>query len=162
MFRELRRKKQALSEAECLAILERNSSGVLAVAGDEGWPYAVPLNYALAEGRIFLHSAKEGHKLDAIRRCDRVSFCVVDQDLIVPEEVTSYFRSVIIFAHARILTTDQERLLALTCLAEKFAPDLPEIRRRSIEGSWNRVVLIELAPEHISGKEAIELREARP
>lgn len=84
MFREMRRKRQQLTEAECIEILKRNTSGVLAVSGDNGYPYAVPLNYVYDGGSVYFHCAKSGHKLDAIRTCDKVSLCVVEQDLVVP------------------------------------------------------------------------------
>ena len=103
MFREMRRKKQALPPEECAEILRRGTSGVLAVLGDGGYPYAVPLSYVYDGEKIFFHCAKSGHKLDAIRQNSKVSFCVIDQDQIVPEEYTTYFRSVIVFGTARIL-----------------------------------------------------------
>ena len=74
MFRELRRKKQALSGAECEAVLERGTHGVLALAGDDGYPYAVPLSYLYADGKLVFHCAKAGHKMDAVARCNKASF----------------------------------------------------------------------------------------
>ena len=89
MFRAMRRKRQQLSREEAEAILERGTSGVLAVAGDNGYPYAVPLSYVYQDGKLWFHCAKSGHKLDAVRREEKASFCVIDQDLVVPED--SYF-----------------------------------------------------------------------
>ena len=86
MFREMRRAKQELSRDETLEILERGSSGVLALSGDEGYPYAVPLSYVYSEGKLFFHCALTGHKMDAIRQNENASFCVVAQDLIIPEK----------------------------------------------------------------------------
>ena len=103
MFREMRRKKQVLPEEVCTSILNRGTSGVLALMGDEGYPYAVPMSYVYDDGKLYFHCAKEGHKLDAVRRCSKASFCVIDQDQIVPEEYTTYFRSVILFGTIRIL-----------------------------------------------------------
>ena len=89
MFREMRRKKQLLSDEVSREILERNTSGVLSLMGDEGYPYGVPLSYVLVGDKIFFHCAKEGHKIDAIRNCEKASFCVIDQDQIVSEEYTT-------------------------------------------------------------------------
>ena len=80
MFRPMRRIRQQLSQAECDAILQKCSSGVLAVAGDDGYPYTVPMSYLYQDGRLYFHCAKSGHKLDAVRREPKVSFCVVGQD----------------------------------------------------------------------------------
>lgn len=153
----MRRKKQALSKEECAAILNRGSSGVLALAGDNDYPYAVPISYVYDEGKIYFHCAKSGHKLDAINRKAKVSFCVIDQDQIVPEEYTSYFRSVIVFGTMRILNDDSEKRNAIDKLALKYAPnDTEENRRNAIEREWKPLCLLEMGIDHMSGKEAIE------
>ena len=89
MFRPMRRSRQALGVDACRDVLARGASGVLAVLGDGGWPYAVPLSYAFDGEKLYFHCAREGHKLDAIRREARASFCVVDRDEVVPEEYIS-------------------------------------------------------------------------
>ena len=122
MFRPMRRHRQQLSQGDCAAILSRGTSGVLAVAGDGGYPYAVPLSYVYQEGTLFFHCAKAGHKLDALRRCSKASFCVIDQDQVVPPEYTTYFRSVIAFGRTRILEDEAEKQAAIWLLAEKYCP----------------------------------------
>ena len=89
MFREMRRKKQQLSTKECVEILRKRTSGVLAVFGEDGYPYAVPISYVYEDGKIYFHSAKAGHKIDAIQQNSKVSFCIIDQDQVVPEKYTS-------------------------------------------------------------------------
>lgn len=156
MFREMRRSKQVLSDAESIAVLERGTAGVLAVSGDDGYPYAVPLSYVYCNSKIYFHVAKSGHKLDAIMRNDKVSFCVIDKDQIVPEEYTTYFRSVIAFGRVRILA-DEEKRGALEALAAKYSPEQVEGRREEINSQIQNVCMLELTVEHLSGKEAIEL-----
>lgn len=157
MFREMRRKKQVLSLEDTIQILNRGTSGVLAVSGDDDYPYAVPLSYVYHNNKLFFHCAKTGHKLDSIARNEKVSFCVIDQDQIVPEEYTTYFRSVIVFGKARILNDETEKRSALEILAERYSPNHEEGRLKEIDAMFQHVCLIELAIEHISGKEAIEL-----
>ena len=158
MFREVRRSKQALTREECLAVLERGTHGVLALAGDDGYPYAVPLSYDWREGKLFFHCAKAGHKLDAIARCPKASFCVVDQDLVVPEEYTSYFRSVIAFGRVRVLEEEGEKRAAIDALARRYFPgDTQENRDTYIAREWAGVALLELTVEHLTGKQATEL-----
>ncbi len=162
MFREMRRKKQALPQEECAAILYRGTSGVLALAGDGGYPYALPISYVYDGERLYFHSAKSGHKLDAVRRNPKASFCVIDKDDVVPEEYTTYFRSAVVFGTMRILEDDGEKLAAMEKLAKKYAPDdTAENRRQAIEREWKPLCVLELTPEHVSGKEAIELANAR-
>ena len=157
MFRDMRRKKQLLSEAQALEILNSHTSGVLAVTGDEGYPYAVPLSYAYQDGRLIFHTAREGHKIDGLRRNDKVSFCVIDRDEVIPETFTTHFRSVIVFGRARILEDDGERRAALELLVEKYSPGRLEEGRASIESELKRVCLVQVRIEHMTGKAAIEL-----
>ncbi|MBO5490680.1 MAG: pyridoxamine 5'-phosphate oxidase family protein [Desulfovibrio sp.] len=159
LFRELRRKKQQLPEEACRAILARGTSGVLAVAGDGGYPYAVPLSYVYDGERIFFHCALSGHKLDAIARDDRVSFCVIDRDDVQPETYTTHFASVIVFGRARVLDEPGEKRRALEKLAARYSPEQEEGRTREISRLFDRVCMLELRIEHMSGKQARELAE---
>ena len=161
MFREMRRKRQQLTEAECIEILMKNTSGVLAVSGDNGYPYAVPLSYVYDNGSLFFHCAKSGHKLDAIKNCDNVSFCVIDQDLVVPKKYTTYFRSVIIFGQASVVDQKDEIRCAIEKLAVKYHPDdSKENRDYVIEKESKNMCMVKIQIEHMTGKESIELVNA--
>lgn len=158
MFRQMRRNKQALPEKSVFAVLERGTSGVLALYGDEDYPYAVPLSYVYRNGKLYFHCAKSGHKLDAIRRNCKASFCVVDQDLVVPETYTTYFRSVIAFGRIRILTVEDEIRSAMLSMAEKYAPsNTSEAHVLAISKDWAPLCVLEMEIDHLTGKEAIEL-----
>lgn len=158
MFREMRRKKQILSQEECLDVLNTCTSGVLAVLGDDGYPYAVPLSYVFGDGKIYFHSALDGHKLDAIRKHDKVSFCMIAKDQIVPEKYTTYYKSVIAFGTIRILNNEQEKRKAIQQLALKYTPNDPvEKREAEIERFFHAFYMLEMTVEHLSGKQAKEL-----
>ena len=158
MFRPMRRSAQALGVDACREVLSRGTSGVLALLGDGGWPYAVPMSYAFDGEKLYFHCAREGHKLDAIRREARASFCVVDRDEVVPEEYTTYFRSVIVFGRVRILEDEAQMRAAIELLARRYFPqDSAENRRRAIEREWAGLCMLEMDIKHMSGKEAIEL-----
>ena len=107
-FRPMRRADQELSRAEAETILREAKTAVLALSGDGGFPYAVPVNPLYHEGKIYFHSAPAGHKIDAVRRCRRVSLCVVAQDEVLPEKLTTAYRSVIVFGRARIIDRPDE------------------------------------------------------
>ena len=161
MFREMRRKRQQLTEAECIEILMKNTSGVLAVLGDSGYPYAVPLSYVYDSGSLYFHCAKSGHKLDAVKNCDKVSFCIIDQDQVVPEKYTTYFRSVIIFGRASVVEQEDEIRSAIGKLAVKYNPDdSKENRNNVIEKEYKAMCMVKIQIEHMTGKEAIELAKA--
>ena len=158
MFREMRRKRQALTQAQCQAILEQGSCGVLALSGDGGYPYAVPLSYLYHQGKLYFHCAKSGHKLDALRREPKASFCVVAQDQVAPLEYTTLYRSVIVFGRLRELEDDREKRAAIEALALKYAPqDTPAHREEAIRRDWAPLCVLELTPEHISGKQGKDL-----
>ena len=143
MFRELRRGRQALPEAESLAILERGSHGVLAVLGDGGYPYAVPLNYVYEGG-------------------PRASFCVIDRSDVVPEDYSTNFRSVIAFGEVREVTDEAAKRRAIERLALKYAPDDSEANRAAaIDREWGALCVLELRIEHLSGKESTALAKER-
>ena len=142
-------------------ILKENTSGVLSVYGEDGYPYGVPLSYVYADGKLYFHSAKDGHKIDAVRNNNKVSFTVIAQDNIVAEEYTTYFQSVIAFGTARILEQDDEKRAAIEQLAEKYMPDLKEGRLQEIEKEFHRLCMIEVTIDSLTGKEAIELMRAR-
>ena len=162
MFREMRRKRQELSREETAAILHRGTNGVLALAGDEGYPYAVPVSYVYDGTYIYVHGAKAGHKIDAVAREEKASFCVVDQDQIVPEKDTTYFRSAIVFGRMQVVEDEGEKRTAIEKLSEKYSPEHTEERRnKAIGKDWKPLCILRLTIEHMTGKEAIELVRAR-
>ena len=153
----MRRNRQQLSREECERILGRCTSGVLALSGDGGYPYAVPLSYVYADRTIIFHSAVAGHKVDAIRRDGRCSFCVIDQDEVKPAEFTTYFRSVIAFGRIHILEDADEKVQALRLLGRRYSPGDELGLQHEIDKSLDHVLLLRLDIDHLSGKQAIEL-----
>lgn len=150
----MRRSRQLLDRPECDRILHVCTHGILALCGDSSHPYAVPLSYAYDGTYIYFHSAKSGHKLDEIAANPNASFCVVEKDDIVPEEYTSYFRSVIAFGSISEIAGD-ETTSALKLMCEKYSPGLDHAEELAKCGG--RVTMLRFVISHISGKEAIEL-----
>ncbi len=158
MFREMRRIKQQLTAKDARAVLENCTSGVLSLMGDDGYPYGVPLSYVLAGDKIYFHCAKEGHKIDAIARNKKASFCVIAADEVIPEEYTTAYQSVIVFGQIRILTDDEEKRVAIEKLAVRYSPDeSAKSREEEIDKFWQRLCMLELSIEHITGKEGLAL-----
>lgn len=160
MFRQMRRSKQQLSEEVAIKILTESTNGVLALDGDEGYTYAVPLSFAYSDNKIYFHAALSGHKLDAIKHNDKVSFCVVAQDKVIQETFTTHYKSVIAFGRIRIISDDEdpEKRRGLELLAEKYSPDVSiESRDREINGKMKALVVIVLEIEHLTGKVAREI-----
>lgn len=153
MFRKMRRYKQELSLADCIQILKNEPRGVLSVIGDEGYPYGVPMDhwYDAESGHIYFHCAKDGHKIDAIMRCDKASFCVYDKGYRNNGEWPLHIKSVIVFG--RIKPVEDGDVVVKICseLCRKFTDD-EEYIRRELSSAGSRVLCLELIPEHISGK----------
>ena len=155
MFRDLTRKKQKLSETECKEILKQEVRGVLAVNGDDGYPYALPINFYFDEenDKIYFHSGKVGHKLDAIASSDKVSFCVYDKGYHKDGHWSLNIRSVIIFGRIHIVEDWSEELMVNFC--RRFTDDSEYIGEEIEKYSKNTAVLC-LDIEHMTGKSVNE------
>lgn len=153
MFREVARKKQALDAARCVELLKNEKRGVLSVLGDDGYPYGVPINhfYDESDGHIYFHSGKKGHKIDAMARCDKASFCVYDQGFLKPGDWALNISSVIVFGRLRIVEDHARALDISRRLSYKFTDDEAYINYE-IEKSGPGVLVFELIPEHMTGK----------
>ena len=153
MFREMMRIRQQLPQEECIEILKKEPRGVLSVLGDDGYPYGMPINqfYCEEDGKIYFHSGKKGHKVDAIKRCDKASFCVYDQGYRREGEWALNIRSVIVFGRIEIIE-DTEKVYEISRrLSRKFTDDEAYIEHEIIK-SGPRTLMFALVPEHMTGK----------
>lgn len=155
----MRRFKQQLSSEETERILRIGKYCVMAVSGDDDYPYAVPVNYVYDGAAIYIHSAAQGYKIDALKRNPKCSLCVVDKDDVIPEEFTSYFRSVIVFGMAHFVESTEEKVAALRLLGYKYSPGIdPEAE---IARFIKTVCVVRIDIDSVTGKEAIELTRER-
>lgn len=153
MFRKMQRIKQQISYDECIGILKSEPRGVLSVIGDEGYPYGMPINhwYCEEDGKLYFHSGKTGHKIDAIKKYDKVSFCVYDKGYRKDGEWSLNIKSVIVFGRVNIIE-DHERAIDISRkLSYKFTSDSEYIEKEILK-SGPGVLCFELIPENISGK----------
>ncbi len=160
MFRSMRRIRQQMAENDAVRVLENAKTGVMSVNGENGYPYAVPMNFAYLDGKIYLHSANTGHKIDAIRGSDKVSFLVIDKDDVISDKLTTAYRSVVVFGRARIMENTDEKLVIVRRFALKYSKNMPAIQA-DIDENFSHMALIEITPEHITGKEGMEVLKAR-
>lgn len=153
MFRKMRRIKQQITEDECIRILKENPRDVLSMIGDDGYPYGIPLNHYYSEddGVLYFHCAKTGHKLDAIKTCDKVSFCVYDKGYRKEGEWALNINSVVIFGRMKLVTDEEKTREICINLARKFTDD-EEYLEKELKYSLPNVQCLELIPEHITGK----------
>ncbi len=153
MFRNVARYKQQLSKEECISLLKDQLRGVLSVLGDDGYPYGMPINHFYCEddGKLYFHSGKSGHKIDALRRCDKASFCVYDGGFRRENEWALNIRSVIVFGRIEWIG-DKEKIYGIARkLSRRFTDDENYIERE-IARSGPATLMFALVPEHITGK----------
>ena len=157
MFREVARTKQALPVEESIEILKTAKRGVLSVLGDDGYPYGMPLNhwYCEEDGKLYFHSGKTGHRTDAMRSCEKASFCVMDEGTPVEGAWWLKFRSVIVFGKIEIIEDHEQALDISRKLSHKFTQDESYIQHE-IDHSGPGVLVFALVPEHITGKSVTE------
>ena len=158
----MRRSRQALTDNEAQEILETGITGILGVQGDDDYPYTIPINYVYLNKKIYMHCATSGHKIDAIKKNEKVSFCVIAKDTVVPEKFTTFYRSAIAFGRAQLLSEGNEYDDAIYALSKKYSPNETEdCIENEIKSSLGRFLIIAIDIEHLTGKEAIELVRKR-
>lgn len=153
MFRQMRRFKQQISEEECIEVLKTAPRGVLSMAGDDGYPYGIPLDhwYCEKDGKLYFHGAKEGKKIDSILKNDKVSYVVMDEGFRKDGEWALNIKSVIIFGRIRPVTDKDKAKEICTALCRKFTDD-EEYLQKELRSALPRVQCLELIPEHMTGK----------
>lgn len=153
MFRKMIRFKQQISEEECLEILRKQPRGILSVVGDNGYPYGLPLNhwYSEKDGKLYFHCAKEGHKMDSIQNCDKVSYCVMDEGFRRKGEWALNINSVIVFGRMRLVEDDEKKREICILLSRKFTDD-EEYIQKEMKSAFSNVQCLELTIEHMTGK----------
>lgn len=157
MFRAVRKKANEIGAEAAKHLLETQRRGVLAMHGDDGYPYAVPINYLYSgeDGKIYFHGARAGHKVDAIRACDKVCFTVYGNETVRQEDWAPYLQSAVVFGRCRLITDQAAAIELVKRFARKYYPSEALITEE-VESSGKAVQMFEIEIEHISGKEVQE------
>ena len=157
MFRPIRRKKNELDRETAEALLESSRRGVLAVNGEDGYPYAIPVNYFYdrVQQKIFFHGARAGHKIDALHVSDKVCFTVYGNESIRKESWAPFMQSTVVFGRCHLIDVDENSTAMLKRFAMKYYPD-EQLADEAIARSIAKVQLFEIDIEHLTGKEVQE------
>lgn len=151
MFRKMRRFKQEISQEQCIEVLREAPRGVLSLLGENGYPYGIPMNHLYLDGKLYFHSAKEGHKLDGIAVNDKVSFCVMDEGFRKDGEWPLHITSVVIFGTMRKVESGEESMEILRKLGMKHYPS-EETMEEVMKSASMRVQMLELSIDYMTGK----------
>lgn len=157
MFRPIRRKKKEISAEQSKTLLRNARRGVLAVNGDNNYPYAIPVNYLYDEEnqRIYFHGSRIGHKVDAIKLCDKVCFTVFGNETVKEEIWAPFLQSVVVFGRCRLVEEGERATALLKRFAMKYYPSESMVDEE-ISLSGKAVQMYEIEIEHFSGKEVQE------
>ena len=149
----MRRFKQQISDAECREVLLTQKRGVLSLIGENGYPYGIPMDhwYCEEDGCLYFHGAKEGHKIDALKECDKVCYTTYDEGFRKPGEWALNIRSVIVFGRMELVTDEEKARKICTLLVKKFTDDEAYLEKE-LKNAFPRVQCLKLVPEHMTGK----------
>lgn len=161
MFRDMRRKKQQLPKNEAVEIIQNNNTCVMALNGDDGFPYAVPISYAYFDGKFYMHGAKMGHKVDSIKKSSKVSLCIINDDTVIEEKYTNKYKSVIVFGEAKIIYDVSKTTPLCRKMTEMLCPNAIDGIDEEIKKDIAQTAVIEITPSHITGKEGLEFFKLR-
>ena len=149
------------SKKKIIEFLNQESTGRMASIDEKGFPQIIPMNFVFLEDVIYMHSHVKGEKIDNIKRNSKVGF-EVDKNL---ECLPSYFSdpddasladtfyiSVVIKGEAELVESNDEKVLALNGLMEKYQPEgkyLPMTANMSV---LDHTAVIKVIPKEMNGK----------
>lgn len=157
MFRPMRRAKRTISDEDARSLLAKGRRATLAVNGDDGYPFAFPIDYRFDAdaNKIYFHGAKAGQKVDALRRSDKVCLTVMGNERLEDGEWAPYVQSVVVFGHCRLVDDAAKTEAEVRRLALKYYPSAEEVERE-LEKYLSAVQLYEIEIEHLTGKQVQE------
>ena len=153
MFRKMRRSPQALSHEETVDLLKTETRGVMSVQGDDGYPYGFPINHYYDEeaNKLYFHGANFGHRVDAVKRDPKVSYCVYGQEYQVEGDWAKYVKSVIVFGKAELIEDRAEVIRISRLICDKF-PCTKEYVESEISKDAPRTLVVAIDIEDMNGK----------
>lgn len=152
MYKEIRRKDRALDDASAYAVLMNSAYGVLSTVDNHNQPYGAPVSYAVVDHSIFIHSATQGHKLENIMSNNKVCFCVVGKTELLPGKFSTKYESAIVFGTASIVDSENQKREALKAILAKYSPDHLEAGEKYINKLFDKVTVIKVSIDHMTGK----------
>ena len=152
MERDMFKKEREVSLEETERLLELGHHGTLSVNGDDGYPYGVPVNYVYLNKAIYIHSAKYGYKMDAIKENNKVCFSAIISSEIIPSKFTAKFESIIAFGKVELVEDNDEKQMVLETFINNFSPDFAEGGLKFIKAASDKTAIIKINVENVKGK----------
>lgn len=147
----MRKENRQLPEEETMEVLLKCEYGILSTMGD-GYPYAVPMSYVVANNKIYIHGTCEsGQKTKNIHNNPKVCFTVVGNTEILPSQFATKYESVVVLGTASLCEgTDKE--MALEKFLDKYSSEYKQAGMKYIKAAINKVSVYEISIDMITGK----------
>ena len=152
MEHKMHKASRQLSDAETMEILKKGDHGTLSVQGDDGYPYATPINYIVVDGKVYLHSAPYGYKIECLQRSPKCCFSAIISAQIIPSKITAAFESVVLTGTAVFVTDQAEKRTVLENFVTQKHPGYEELGFKMIDKEIDKTAVIRLDPVSLTGK----------
>lgn len=152
MEHKMHKASRQLSDAETMEILKKGDHGTLSVQGDDGYPYATPINYIVVDGKVYLHSAPYGYKIECLQRSPKCCFSAIISAQIIPSKIIAAFESVVLTGTAVFVTDQAEKRTVLENFVTQKHPGYEELGFKMIDKQIDKTAVIRLDPVSLTGK----------
>lgn len=152
MEHKMHKASRQLSDSETMEILKKGDHGTLSVQGDDGYPYATPINYIVVDGKVYLHSAPYGYKIECLQRSPKCCFSAIISAQIIPSKITAAFESVVLTGTAVFVTDQAEKRTVLENFVTQKHPGYEELGFKMIDKQIDKTAVIRLDPVSLTGK----------
>jgi uncharacterized protein len=152
-MREMRRKDRLISQEEAMEVLKKGEYGILATVDESGQPYGVPVSYVVLDGSVYFHSTNAGgHKFDNFTKNSKVSFTVVGNTQVLPDQFATLYESAIVTGEAVLVDDESERIAAFREFLPKYSPAFLAEGEQYIKTAGPLANIVKIHINEISGK----------
>ena len=157
MFRKVRKIKNELDEKATKEVLKKAPRGVLALNGDDGYPYGLPLNYVYDEDNnaLYFHGTKTGYKIDCIEKSPKASFTALLEEGVSDDGWSKNVSSVVAYGLLEEIEDSDFARDALEKLAQKYYPS-EDLIEKNIKANFKNTKILAFHISYMTGKRVNE------
>lgn len=152
MEHKMHKAERQLSREDTLTILKRGDHGTLSVNGDDGYPYATPVNYIMVDDKLYIHSAPYGYKMECLEKSKKCCFSAIISSQIIPSKITAAFESVVMIGDVVMVEDQAEKRAALEAFVTQKHPGYEEVGFKMIEKQIDKTAVLRIDPQSMTGK----------
>ena len=148
----MRRKDREQTEEFAWQVAEQAPYACLSMVTPQGEPYQVPISPARGKNCFYFHCALEGEKVDCLKANPKVCLSFVTGVEPIPEQYTTRYRSALAFGTAELVTQEEEKMLALKLICQRYAPSAMEGFEQEARKNFSRTAVWKVTVNAITGK----------